>query len=234
MTRSRVAGVTEGLSRRARDTVILLTPANAARSSIVCATGAAAIGTTLGFRVLIVWVQEETRDASRNDTLVDRRSARRSALGPSPIAFPNDDIDVTVRGSRPETLSPLTDLAHARTHLDASPPLQFSVDDGGRQSWFYRDANVAAQVVVSRGAVPRLIVAFCAGDSAVAAWFDAGGVPLDWRLRAAPRPLSTRDARGRVLHGLQFEIEARVASLRVIRAQLGSARTAREVQAGAE
>lgn len=49
-------------------------------------------------------------------------------------------------------------------------PLQFSINQGENQNWFFKTRQAAAQLVVSSGR-PRIIAAFPAGNSGVGLWF---------------------------------------------------------------
>ena len=45
---------------------------------------------------------------------------------------------------------------------------------------FYRQGPVAAHVVLTSGATPRLVIAFPAGNSGAAVWFDSPAGGLTW------------------------------------------------------
>ena len=95
---------------------------------------------------------------------------------------------------------------------------------------FVQQGPVAAHVVLRSGPDPRLLVAFPAGNSGVGLWFDRVASGAEWSLAAAPRPIATRDDRGRPLHGVAFEALVRTPRLTVKRAVLSSVRVLRDYQ----
>lgn len=96
---------------------------------------------------------------------------------------------------------------------------------------FTQQGPVAAHVLLRSGDDPRLIVAFPSGNSGVGLWFDRVPSPAEWQLTAAPQPLTTKDARGRALHGVTFHATIRAPRLTVKRALLTSVRVLRDYQA---
>ena len=63
-------------------------------------------------------------------------------------------------------------LAAACVATDAAPTaLRFSAPEGRVLNEFYRQGPVAAHLVLTSGATPRLVVAFPAGNSGAAVWF---------------------------------------------------------------
>ncbi len=103
--------------------------------------------------------------------------------------------------------------------------------EGLNLNTFTQDGPVAAHVVLREGRDPRVLVAFPAGNSGVGLWFDHVDSPAEWRMTSAARPVSTPDARGRMLHGVSFSASIQVKQLRVKRAVLTSIRVLRDYQA---
>jgi hypothetical protein len=106
-------------------------------------------------------------------------------------------------------------------------PLRFSVSEGRVHNEFFRDGQVAAHLVLTSGPAPRLVVAFPAGNSGTAVWFDALGGSLTWLpdvdIVAAQRGL----AEGR-LRGVSAELEATGAPVGVRHAIMSSVRVIRD------
>src|SRR5262245_37311634 len=69
-------------------------------------------------------------------------------------------------------------------------PLRFSVEEGAARNEFFRSGPIAAHLVLRSGTKPRLIVAFPAGNSGAAVWFDAEGESFAWKPGVAIRPAS--------------------------------------------
>ncbi|MGH8185650.1 MAG: hypothetical protein ACREUC_03740, partial [Steroidobacteraceae bacterium] len=81
-------------------------------------------------------------------------------------------------------------------------PLRFSAPEGAVLNEFYRQGPVAAHVVVTAGRKPRVVVAFPAGNSGTAVWFDAPS-PLSWHSEVAIEPV-----RSGALHGVTVDLTA--------------------------
>ena len=96
---------------------------------------------------------------------------------------------------------------------------------------FVEQGPVAAHIVLRSGFVPRLLVAFPAGNSGVGLWFDRVAGDAAWSMTAPARPFSATDARGRPLHGVVFEASIRNPRLVVKQAVLSSVRVLRDYQA---
>src|SRR6186713_1994702 len=94
-----------------------------------------------------------------------------------------------------------------------STPLAFRIDEGHNINSFLRDGPVAAHLLLRAGNEPRILVAFPAGNSGVGLWFTRTASPVSWTLVSAPRPLASSDARGRELHGIEFEVETDASEL---------------------
>ena len=90
---------------------------------------------------------------------------------------------------------------------------------------------MAAQLLLTDGSAPRVLVAFAAGNSGASIWFEPGEQSVTWRVLEEPQAISQADARGRTLHGLSVRLEAQgVGVLRLRRALLGSVRVLRDHQ----
>ena len=108
--------------------------------------------------------------------------------------------------------------------------LRHTVLDGAVRCDFLRTGDVAAQLLLSSGAAPRWVVAFVAGNSGAAVWFDAGGDAVHWRLAGGPHAIEVTDAQGRTLRGIEAEIEADLGCVQVLQALVGSLRVVRDHQ----
>ena len=114
--------------------------------------------------------------------------------------------------------------------IPEAPTLRHTVIEGLVRSDFVRTGTVAAQLLLTSGAAPRWVVAFVAGNSGAGLWFDAASGAVAWRLVGDPGAITTTDAQGRVLHGIEAHIEADVGSVQVQQALLGSLRVLRDHQ----
>jgi hypothetical protein len=121
-------------------------------------------------------------------------------------------------------------ITHAGTgaHAEVAAPLQFQITEGRVLNAFYQDGPVAAHLLLSDGAQPRMLVAFPAGNSGVGLWFEKSQRPVHWKLTHMDG-VSRADARGRVLHGIRAVATAD-APLVVRDAVLGSVRVLRDYQ----
>ncbi|MEQ8176929.1 MAG: hypothetical protein RIA10_01225 [Amphiplicatus sp.] len=111
--------------------------------------------------------------------------------------------------------------------VDADDVLQFSISEGRALNEFYRAGPVAAHLVLTSGAQPRLVVAFPAGNSGVSLWFEDAARAAAWRVSAAPRGVRLTDGKGRTLYGIEFEATLEGPALSVERAVLGNIRSIR-------
>ncbi|MGH8235833.1 MAG: hypothetical protein ACREXP_02280, partial [Steroidobacteraceae bacterium] len=107
-------------------------------------------------------------------------------------------------------------------------PLQFRITEGRVLNAFYQQGPVAAHLLLSAGAQPRVLVAFPAGNSGVGVWFETTQAPVRWTLGNV-KGLSRPDSKGRILHGI--EADASVDGMLVVRdAVLSSVRVLRDYQ----
>lgn len=113
---------------------------------------------------------------------------------------------------------------------DAGSParLAFHVSDGNYLNSFLQQGHVAAHLVLRSGLDPRLVVAFPAGDSGVAIWFDHTRAPIKWTLKGPLRPVHSRDGKGRTLYGINATVAVRAPELTIRHAVLSSIRVIRD------
>jgi hypothetical protein len=121
-----------------------------------------------------------------------------------------------------------------------APSLSFRLDEGRNINSFTRAGAVAAHLLLRSGTQPRVLVAFPAGNSGVGLWFAKSEKPVSWTLVGSPRAVTQKDAKGRVLRGIEAEVLADVqtapsagapATLRMERAVLSSVRVLRDYEA---
>lgn len=109
--------------------------------------------------------------------------------------------------------------------------LSFRIDEGNNINSFTRAGKVAAHLLLRSGTEPRILVAFPAGNSGVALWFQTTTQPVAWTLIDAPRPVSLEDSKGRALHGIEAQVAVDAKVLNVKQAVLSSVRVLRDYQA---
>ena len=80
-----------------------------------------------------------------------------------------------------------TGLADAQRKT-AAPELAFQLTEGQNLNAFVRDGAVAAHLLLRNGSDPRILVAFPAGNSGVALWFQPLARAATWRLDQSPQP----------------------------------------------
>ncbi|WP_437736161.1 hypothetical protein [Sorangium sp. So ce1335] len=136
------------------------------------------------------------------------------------------------------TLSTLLAASCASAAPRVEPPpaprapehLAFDLQEGDIRNHFFRHGHIAAHLLTTSGASPRLIVAFPAGNMGIAVWFDAHPAPVELavegRLAGVERPDGMR--------GVSALLVSAAPALRVHRLVLGSVRTLREVGRDAE
>ncbi|HTU66143.1 MAG TPA: hypothetical protein VMF52_09345 [Steroidobacteraceae bacterium] len=112
----------------------------------------------------------------------------------------------------------------------ATRDLTFHIDEGQNSNYFLRDGPVAAHLLLRAGMMPRVLVAFPAGNSGVGLWFEKTTAPVTWTLVTPPRPVNTLDAKGRRLHGIEFEVTTDAALLKPRGAVLSSIRVLRDYE----
>jgi len=114
--------------------------------------------------------------------------------------------------------------------VTAFATLRHSVVEGQATSLFLREGPVAAQLLLTNGRQPRLIVAFAAGNSGAGLWFEPSAIDVHWRLLAPLQRVTKLDAAGRELHGIEAELEADADSLVIAQGLVGSVRVLRDHQ----
>ncbi|MGC1304390.1 MAG: hypothetical protein WA840_18645, partial [Caulobacteraceae bacterium] len=132
---------------------------------------------------------------------------------------------------RLQTLAPACILALAGGETAAAQPLAFHATEGRNLNAFVREGPVAAHLVLRDGTDPRLLTAFPAGNSGVAAWFKPTPAPVHWRIDGPERPIALQDARGRPLHGVSVDVALDAPRLELDRTVLGSVRGLRDYEA---
>jgi hypothetical protein len=128
------------------------------------------------------------------------------------------------------SLIALCALAAAAGAAAEEQRVAFDIDEGLNLNSFLREGPVSAHLLLRSGSEPRILVAFPAGNSGVGLWFEKSAAPMAWKLTGAPKPFQSRDARGRALHGIEFEVEASAAELRLRGAVLSSVRVLRDYE----
>jgi hypothetical protein len=125
---------------------------------------------------------------------------------------------------------PLSLLLAPDSARAAPPQLAFQVREGRILNYFLRQGPVAAHLVLRSGPVPRILVAFPAGNSGVGLWFARQTSNAPWKIRGQPRPVDARDGKGRTLHGISAEVTIADHELDVNQAVLSSIRVLRDYQ----
>jgi hypothetical protein len=117
------------------------------------------------------------------------------------------------------------------TAVAVGEPLRFSLPEGGMQNEFYRDGPVAAHVVLRPGPQPRIVVAFPAGNSGAAVWFDAEGESFAWKPDVTIESASLA-VDGGTLRGITAALRAAGGTVTVHETITGSIRVIREADDG--
>ncbi|WP_438019187.1 hypothetical protein WMF18_09005 [Sorangium sp. So ce315] len=137
------------------------------------------------------------------------------------------------------TLSTLlaASCASAAPRGEAPPPaprapehLAFELREGEIRNHFFRRGHIAAHLLTTSGASPRLIVAFPAGNMGIAVWFDALPAPVELAVEGGLAGVERPDG----MRGVSALLVSAAPALRVHRLVLGSVRTLREVGRDAE
>ena len=118
--------------------------------------------------------------------------------------------------------------AFAREAPRSDAPLQFRIVEGRVENAFYQDGPVAAHLLLTSGATPRVLVAFPAGNSGVGLWFDDAATPVRWTLDEVKGTHADED--GRRLHGIVADASLAGGPLRLREAVLGSVRVLRDYE----
>jgi hypothetical protein len=115
----------------------------------------------------------------------------------------------------------------ARADEAGSTALRFSVAAGRVQNEFFRQDAVAAHLVLTSGPAPRLVVAFPAGNSGAALWFERGSATVQWR-PDIPITAARREVPEGLLHGITAELEVTGGPLTIRQVILSSVRVIRD------
>jgi len=99
---------------------------------------------------------------------------------------------------------------------------------------FYRLGPVAAHLVLTPGPAPRLVIAFPAGNSGAALWFDAPAAALSWSPDISVDTARREFPDGSVLLGVSAEIGATGGPARLREAIVSSVRVIRDYEDTAE
>lgn len=114
-----------------------------------------------------------------------------------------------------------------------SRTLRFSVPEGRVMNEFFRQGPVAAHLVLTSGPAPRLVIAFPAGNSGAALWFDAPSVALTW-LPEVTIEAAHREVPGGVLRGVTAKVAATGGPIAVRQAIASSVRVIRDYEYSGE
>lgn len=143
-----------------------------------------------------------------------------ATCGPLPVSLCAAIVFAALLAGRPATSSGAAEQA-----------FHFEVQEGQNLNYFLRDGKTAAHLVLRSGRDPRLLVAFPAGDSGVALWFQPVQTPASqWVINSAPTATTARDSAGRPLYGITFEASIKATSLELKQAILSSVRVLRDYQ----
>ncbi|MGH8199464.1 MAG: hypothetical protein ACREVO_03750 [Steroidobacteraceae bacterium] len=110
------------------------------------------------------------------------------------------------------------------------PQLTFQVREGRILNSFLRQGPVAAHLLLRSGPVPRILIAFPAGNSGVGLWFAHAAGNGQWKLKGGLRAVNARDSKGRALHGISAEVSIADRELDMHQAVLSSVRVLRDYQ----
>src|SRR5690349_7501543 len=114
-------------------------------------------------------------------------------------------------------------------HLREAVPLRLSVPEGRVLNEFFRQGPTAAHLVLRSGQAPRIVVAFPAGNSGTAIWFEARSA-LSWRLGTSIRAKHTHSRESGPWHGITAELAATGGPIRIRQTILSSVRVIRDYE----
>jgi hypothetical protein len=123
-------------------------------------------------------------------------------------------------------------VAYAAVAPAAGAPeaLRLSVPEGRVLNEFYRNGPVAAHLVLTGGQVPRIVIAFPAGNSGAAVWLASRSDAFSWQPQVSLDAAHRRLADGSLLHGVTAELVATGGPVTVTQAITGSIRSIRDYQ----
>ena len=117
-----------------------------------------------------------------------------------------------------------------QVHPADSCGLRFEIPQGTDLNAFLRCGPVAAHLNLQSLEAPRILVAFPAGDSGVAAWLRPSASAAQWTVLRGPSPIEATDSQGDRLYGIEVDLALSAESLAIEHALLGSIRTIRDFQ----
>jgi hypothetical protein len=155
-----------------------------------------------------------------------------------PSQFDNGDSDAAAGASRRDFLTwslalamsagPAGAMARAGdgARAPADEPLRFDIGEPGVEHHFYRRGEVAVHLQANRGAQPRLILAFPAGNTGMGLWFESAGGPAG--LGLVPGSLLAGEVRTDGMRGVTAHLRSDSARLDIGSAVLANIRTLRD------
>lgn len=108
------------------------------------------------------------------------------------------------------------------------PDVAFDIYDSGIHNFFYRRGPISAHLLASSGELPRLIVAFPAGNTGIGLWFEKTAKPVKLDVAGGLDGVERKDG----MRGVAATIECDAEKLQLRDGVLGSIRTLRDFAAG--
>ncbi len=106
--------------------------------------------------------------------------------------------------------------------------LRFDVTEGESANHFIRQQGISGHLNLRAQPKPRLVMAFPAGNSGAALFFEEVGEGPVWGRVGDVRVIERTDEAGRTLYGMQAEIDVEAGALSMEEADLGSVRFLRK------
>src|SRR5579871_5183834 len=106
--------------------------------------------------------------------------------------------------------------------MAAEETLAFALREGPSQNVFFRRGSVAAHLVATSGAAPRVLFAFPAGNTGAGLWFEPLPEPVTLEVEGALRPVEEGPMRG-----VSATLSIAAPEVRIRGAVLGSVRALR-------
>jgi len=95
---------------------------------------------------------------------------------------------------------------------------------------FLREGPVSAHLVLRADPLPRILIAFPAGNSGVGLWFAHQSGSAAWKIRGEPQAVHARDGKGRAMYGITAQVTLADRELDIQQAVLSSVRVLRDYQ----
>lgn len=114
------------------------------------------------------------------------------------------------------------------TYYSDEPELNFDVTEGKIINEFYRKDEIAAHTLLSSGNEPRLIVAFPAGNSGVAIWFDKDDEDVRWSKARNKVGVTETDPFGNIMYGVSWQTTIKAKDISIEQAVLSNVRILRD------